>query len=105
MFVKFWDPHEAPAPGTGPHANFQAPYEFIELWTPGRGPRRPDLHSRVCLTLQRYLKKNCRIVSAEVVLLAVVDKRELAHSVSKINKYFLSTLVSCKENEMVFVSQ
>ena len=31
-------------------------------------------------------KKNCWLVSAEVVLLAVVDKRELAHSVGKIKQ-------------------
>ena len=66
---------------------------------------------RVLITIERgiavsdFWKKTCRIVSAEVVLLAVVDKRELAHSVSKKKEYFSSTLVYCKENEMVFVSQ
>ena len=61
-FSNFGSPRGVPAPGTGPHANFQAPYDVIqvptEVWTPGRCPRRPDPHNRVCLTLQRFLKKN-----------------------------------------------
>ena len=56
------------APGSGPHASLQAPYDVIkvptEVWIPlpfgypgrrpGSGP--PDPHSRACLNWLQFLK-------------------------------------------------